>query len=558
MVVSDSCALLMKAAWPLLMSISIVRSLPVQPDNLRPAYASTPRHVFILSPNKEKVERLEQEVVNAATPGDPTYGRMFSQRELHDFLGHPESMIDDILYAIKTKFGCSFEWMAPSGNLLTVENCNETVTEDTLRQVHPLVLDVQKILYYSLGRRRSFVPTLPTSSANVSRLDELVDPSQSQCINAAFSQLNNTSASPPIAMSLYEIPKQMGPCLANPRGQAVAMEIHNAQARLDLQSFFHTFAPHLEGQNLARVENNPQDCRREDIESILDAEWAMTIGQFVPTTFYAGALGHFPQWLMSVNSEPEPPLVHSISANWKMTDRQRQVWDIEVLKASARRITLIVSSGDQGSQCDIFTDRLGFTSPSSPYITVVGGTQLGCSEPGAGQHLQCGETAWPGSGGGFSEDYPMPPWQHQTVARYLAMNATSGKVPPRFLFKPSGRAMPDVALLSRNVPVIAFNELIPDGAGTSISAPLFAGIVSLLNNARLTAGKPPLGMLGPFLYSSYEEDPGAFHDIVEGSTLPTPGVGGYCVGYAAQKGWDPTSGLGSPRFPRLLTKAMRH
>ena len=38
--------------------------------------------------------------------------------------------------------------------------------------------------------------------------------------------------------------------------------------------------------------------------------------------------------------------------------------------------------------------------------------------------------------------------------------------------------------------------------GTSDSSPAFAGIVALLNGARLSAGLPPLGFLNPFLYST--------------------------------------------------------
>jgi len=37
--------------------------------------------------------------------------------------------------------------------------------------------------------------------------------------------------------------------------------------------------------------------------------------------------------------------------------------------------------------------------------------------------------------------------------------------------------------------------------GTSASTPTFAGIVALLNDALISAGKPPLGFLHPWLYS---------------------------------------------------------
>jgi subtilase family serine protease len=36
--------------------------------------------------------------------------------------------------------------------------------------------------------------------------------------------------------------------------------------------------------------------------------------------------------------------------------------------------------------------------------------------------------------------------------------------------------------------------------GTSASGPIMAGVVSLLNEARLNAGKTPLGLLNPMFY----------------------------------------------------------
>ena len=37
--------------------------------------------------------------------------------------------------------------------------------------------------------------------------------------------------------------------------------------------------------------------------------------------------------------------------------------------------------------------------------------------------------------------------------------------------------------------------------GTSASSPTFAAIVTLLNDFRISNGKPPLGFLNPLLYS---------------------------------------------------------
>jgi tripeptidyl-peptidase-1 len=67
------------------------------------------------------------------------------------------------------------------------------------------------------------------------------------------------------------------------------------------------------------------------------------------------------------------------------------------------------------------------------------------------------------------------------------------------LFHSTGRAYPDVAMLGHNYQVVI------DGStytvsGTSAAAPVFAGFVTLVNNARLNAGKSPVGFLNPALY----------------------------------------------------------
>lgn len=54
----------------------------------------------------------------------------------------------------------------------------------------------------------------------------------------------------------------------------------------------------------------------------------------------------------------------------------------------------------------------------------------------------------------------------------------------------------------------------PGGVGgTSASAPVFAAIVALLNEARVQAGKPTMGLVNPFVYAN----PDVFTDVTVGS-----------------------------------------
>ena len=109
--------------------------------------------------------------------------------------------------------------------------------------------------------------------------------------------------------------------------------------------------------------------------------------------------------------------------------------------------------------------------------------------------------------------------------------------------------------------------------GTSASAPIFAAVVAAVNDARLAAGKSPVGFINPALrlppslslcpsrspsslcrwlahrarvqlYS--DAFAGAFKDVVSGTN---PGC--QTEGFVAAPGWDPVGGLGTPNFEAL-------
>ena len=97
-------------------------------------------------------------------------------------------------------------------------------------------------------------------------------------------------------------------------------------------------------------------------------------------------------------------------------------------------------------------------------------------------------------------------------------------------------------------------------SGTSASTPVVAAMISLFNDARLGAGLPPMGHVAPFLYQTAVSHPNAFTDISEGSIAclsGSPETVTCCDdSFGATKGWDATSGLGSPKFDQLLKIAL--
>lgn len=151
------------------------------------------------------------------------------------------------------------------------------------------------------------------------------------------------------------------------------------------------------------------------------------------------------------------------------------------------------------------------------------------------------ETAADFSSGGFSNVFAQPSYQSAAVAGFLSTlgSTNSGK------FNRTGRGFPDVAAIGQVLEIVVSGS-VGGVEGTSCSSPVFASMVSLINDALIAAGKSPLGFLNPFLYAN----PGAFNDITSGSN---PGCN--TNGFPAVAGWDPVTGLGTPDFARLKAAA---
>lgn len=203
------------------------------------------------------------------------------------------------------------------------------------------------------------------------------------------------------------------------------------------------------------------------------------------------------------------------------------------MQLGARGTSILFASGDggvsgsQSASCTTFVP----TFPSGcPFMTSVGAT-TGISP----------ETAADFSSGGFSNIFAQPSYQASAVSAFLTeLGSTNAG-----LFNSSGRAFPDISAQGENVEIVVGGET-GTVAGTSCSSPIFASVISLLNDRLIAAGKSPLGFLNPFIYS--EAGAAALNDITTGSN---PGCN--TNGFPAVTGWDPVTGLGTPNFAKLLT-----
>ena len=137
----------------------------------------------------------------------------------------------------------------------------------------------------------------------------------------------------------------------------------------------------------------------------------------------------------------------------------------------------------------------------------------------------------------------MPSYQKDAVSAYLATSKVKIPDAKKNGYDSSKRAYPDIAAQATDFTVVSDLIPMPGVAGTSCASPTAAGVIALLNDARLAAGKSTLGFMNPWLY----KNAAAWNDITTGSSS-----GGACEsGWPAVEGWDAVTGLGTPNYANL-------
>ncbi len=181
-------------------------------------------------------------------------------------------------------------------------------------------------------------------------------------------------------------------------------------------------------------------------------------------------------------------------------------------------VTFLAGAGDTGSEVP---------SPAqSDNVIAVGGTNLQLNGTKYGS-----ESAWSAGGGGVSASEAQPAYQNGIVSAYSTTQRTT----------------PDVAMDGDPGSGVAIYSATDGGAstpweliigGTSLSTPLFAGVVAVADQGRAAEGLTSLDggtQTLPRLYELSQANESAnFHDVTTGNN-----------GHAAGVGYDLTTGLGS-------------
>ncbi len=217
-------------------------------------------------------------------------------------------------------------------------------------------------------------------------------------------------------------------------------------------------------------------------------------------------------------------LASQLSSSWSFNTANASTDQI-FTEMIAQGQSMFQASGDSGAY------HATIMPPADdPNVTVVGGTSLVTAGAGGAWQL---EMAWPDSGGGVSQTWPIPSYQQQVNTTSAGGSAVL-------------RNIPDVAMIADIQMFLICNngQQIAVG-GTSAAAPLWAGFMALANQQALASGKPGVGFANPPLYaigkgSNYES---SFHDITTGGN-----------GYNALPGYDLATGWGTPAGQVLINE----
>ncbi|MBN9743601.1 hypothetical protein DMP23_21400 [Amycolatopsis sp. A1MSW2902] len=264
-----------------------------------------------------------------------------------------------------------------------------------------------------------------------------------------------------------------------------------------------------------------------------------------------------------------------LSFSWGNADGERNMapavrdqFNSIALQAAIQGQSILVSTGDAGTNAGVTGSATASFPASSPWVTAVGGTSVGLDQQNnpvvvtgwenSGNTLSGGK--WVpqrntdgsfagGAGGGTSALYGTPDWQNGVVP------ASSSR---------GHRAVPDIAALADSYTGFLVGQTtrgqfgLYSFGGTSLAAPILAGLSADAQQARGSRG----GLLTPALYALHKgirdvtpAKAGVFTPSMHG--LPGTGVPGqqgqYLVDFDARPqtlqsgpGWDNVTGVGTP------------
>ena len=340
-------------------------------------------------------------------------------------------------------------------------------------------------------------------------------------------------------------------------GQTIAVIMGAAPLTSDLSAFWQAagITDSLDNYALVNVGGGPTASSQSTnlTEVTLDAEWATAIAPGAKLRVYAIPslnLLNLEAACTQIINDGGVSIVSYCACGPEVdySDSLLQSCAQSTAQIAAAGITMVVCSGDGGSNPNPVGSPNGYSTSNAlsaeypatdPSVTGVGGTTMVLDK----NWNATSESVWSqigtvtsnplASGGGISTYFSQPSWQAGPGMPTTTM-----------------RCVPDVAALAATDPqaggytggFVILSGQQAGFVGTSLSTPVWAGVVAMVNQYRASMGLPNVGLLNPWIYTLIGTN--AFNDTTTGS------IGAYQAG----TGYDLCTGAGTPNVNQLIIR----
>ena len=521
-------------------------------------------HEVVFAVKQNNLDALKEKFYEVSNPKSASYGKYLSRKEVAELTANPDATARIVSFL--NARGAKVTKRTRHGEYITVE-APVSMWEDifntqfmTFKHTPGFAASNSTTAHRELFRALDY--SLPAELAdhvhsvfNTVQLPGRAGPGV-KYMDASADTAATGSMTPEKLNSYYNVPSNTGSPLAS---QCVFASLDQNYSPSDLAQFESDYNVESdqvdtvigEHEDDAICLDDPNNC----IEANLDVEYMIAMSTETPTTFWYQESDNdmFLNWVTAVVDSENPPLVSSISYGGiedELSKSMLQSFDTEAQKLAVMGVSVLASSGDDGVanfQARNMARKCGYHPSfpaSSPYVTAIGATQ----GPESGtEEIAC--TSQTGgvitTGGGFSSYYAAPDYQSEAVSSYFAGLPASEQ--PAAGYEAGNRGYPDISSAGLNYEVVVGGKMYKV-SGTSASSPVVAGMVSLVNSARLEAGKPALGFLNTAIY---QNGAAISNDITSGENQCTAGRVCCDEGFYAASGWDPLTGFGSLDYTKF-------
>ena len=358
---------------------------------------------------------------------------------------------------------------------------------------------------------------------------------------------DTTTLTVPQVAQLYNFPN------SSAAGQTVAIFSEAGYVLSDIQEYFSSLG--YAAPEVIDVPVNANNDGSTDPETTQDICISGSVARGARIAVYFTTQDQ-PGWVNLIgrvaNPDPDDPECWVLSSSFYLSNGDDQATlqndglstnfvnavDQALQDAAVQGVTVCIASGDTGTDSMVGDGKAHVQFPGSdPWVLCCGGTTLGDVDG-----ISFEEYVWNddtgATGGGVSDFFALPSYQDGAG---VPLSVNDGH---------AGRGVPDVAANASpnsGYPMFADGQGFV-GNGTSASAPLYAGLIAVINAA---LGEP-VGFLNPLLYSLGNT---VVRDI---SAPPGPADNGTngVTGYPAVPGWNACAGWGVANGAALLDAIM--